>query len=206
MTEIIILAVITLALGFKLYQLLGTQHTDEPRQNNPYTAPDAPQKSDEQSTKPALNLQEDGAQDESGFDQQPASRLAQIQRADPSFDPEHFMKGAGTAFHMIVTAFAEGDKESLRDLLSDEIYQVFSAEIDRRTAPQHVSILDPLDIEIVEASLFGNIASIQLKIRSVQEISNGDEREPEMIQRTDLWRFRRDIRDDNPNWVLAETH
>src|SRR4029077_11415295 len=47
-----------------------------------------------------------------------AEGLNQIRRADPSFDPSSFVEGARTAFEMIVGAFANGDKEALRPLLS----------------------------------------------------------------------------------------
>ena len=42
-----------------------------------------------------------------------AEGLNRIRRADPSFDPSHFIEGARTAFEMIVAAFAKGDKASL---------------------------------------------------------------------------------------------
>src|SRR5215469_18275873 len=51
-----------------------------------------------------------------------AEGLKQIRRADPNFDPAHFIEGARAAFEMIVGGFAKGDKAALRPLLSDEVF------------------------------------------------------------------------------------
>ena len=58
--------------------------------------------------------------------------LAQIGVADRRFDPEEFVVGARVAFEMVVTAFAKGDKDALRPLLSDEVYDNFTTAIDAR--------------------------------------------------------------------------
>ena len=51
-----------------------------------------------------------------------AAGLDAIATADPSFDAKHFITGARTAYEMIVTTFAEGDRRQLRSLLSREAY------------------------------------------------------------------------------------
>ena len=42
----------------------------------------------------------------------------EIARAEPSFDAAGFLDGAKAAYEMIVTAFAQGDRKTLKDLLS----------------------------------------------------------------------------------------
>ena len=56
-----------------------------------------------------------------------AKKLQAIAEADRSFDPKHFLTGARAAYEMIVTAFAEGDRKSLKQLLSREVFDSFSA-------------------------------------------------------------------------------
>src|SRR6516165_12020703 len=58
-----------------------------------------------------------------------ASGLDTIVAADPSFDAKHFITGARTAYEMIVTAFASGDRRQLRSFLSREVYDGFDAAI-----------------------------------------------------------------------------
>ena len=55
-----------------------------------------------------------------------------ITKASPDFDPEHFLAGARVAYEMIVTAFAQGDRASLKNLLAPDVYDGFVAAITER--------------------------------------------------------------------------
>jgi predicted lipid-binding transport protein (Tim44 family) len=144
-----------------------------------------------------------------------AAGLARIHDADPGFDPPQFLEGARVAFEMIVAAFAEGDKDRLRPLLSDEVYRPFCTAIDERGAAHETlesRILALKQIDISEAELDGRTARVTLKIVSDQinvvrahdgSIVDGD---PEhAIEKTDFWTFARDTRSPNPNWELVAT-
>jgi len=144
-----------------------------------------------------------------------AAGLARIRAADPSFDPPQFLEGARAAFEMIVAAFAEGDKAKLRPLLSDEVYQPFSAAIDDRSAAHETlesRILALKQLDIVAAELAGRMARVTLKLVSDQinvlrahdgSVVDGD---PEhAIEKTDFWTFARDTSSADPNWVLVAT-
>jgi len=144
-----------------------------------------------------------------------AAGLARIHDADPSFDPPQFLEGARAAFGMIVAAFAEGDKDKLRPLLSDEVYRPFCTAIDERSAAHETlesRILALKQIDISEAELDGRAARVTLKIVSDQinvvrahdgSIVDGD---PEhAIEKTDFWTFARDTRSADPNWALVAT-
>ena len=48
---------------------------------------------------------------------------------DPSFNPKEFINGAKLAYEMIVVAFADGDRKTLKNLLSREVYEGFDAAI-----------------------------------------------------------------------------
>jgi predicted lipid-binding transport protein (Tim44 family) len=141
--------------------------------------------------------------------------LDRIHRADPGFDPEHFVAGARAAFELVVSAFANGDKAALRPLLSDEVYQPFVATIDERAAAgetleTRIVRLDSLDI--TSAELVGHIARITARFVSGQinltrardgSIVDGDPEQP--VEKTDFWTFARDTRSTDPNWALAAT-
>jgi predicted lipid-binding transport protein (Tim44 family) len=144
-----------------------------------------------------------------------ADGLNRIRRADPSFDPSQFLQGARTAFEMIVSAYAKGDKAVLRPLLSDEVYQPFAATIDERTAAKETIETRDLhldDAEIVDADLSGRTARATVKLVSRQisvtramdgSIVDGDPENP--VEKTDYWTFARDTRTTDPNWVLVAT-
>jgi predicted lipid-binding transport protein (Tim44 family) len=144
-----------------------------------------------------------------------AEGVNQIRRADRSFDPTQFLEGARTAFEMIVTAFAKGDKEALRPLLSGEVFQQFVTAIDERIAAKETleTRIEKLDsADIVEAELSGPTSQITAKLVSHQinvtramdgSIVDGDPEHP--IEKTDYWTFARDTRSSDPNWVLVAT-
>jgi predicted lipid-binding transport protein (Tim44 family) len=144
-----------------------------------------------------------------------AGGLTEIYRADPSFDPAHFLEGVRTAFDMIVTAFAGGDKAALRPLLSDEVFQQFVSAIDDRAAAKETletRILRLDNADIVEAELLGRNAQVTVKLTSHQtnvtramdgSIVDGDPEHP--TEKTDYWTFARDTRSADPNWVLVAT-
>ena len=144
-----------------------------------------------------------------------AGALTEIHRADPSFDPAHFLEGARTAFDMIVTAFASGEKVALRPLLSDEVFQQFVSAIDDRAAAKETletRILRLDNADIVEAELLGRNAHVTVKLTSHQinvtramdgSIVDGDPEHP--TEKTDYWTFSRDTRSSDPNWVLVAT-
>jgi predicted lipid-binding transport protein (Tim44 family) len=144
-----------------------------------------------------------------------ATGLARIRAADPGFDPTGFLEGARIAFETIVGAFAAGDQQRLRPLLSDEVYAPFAAAIDERrsareTLETRVQALKRLDI--VEAGISGRIARVTVKFVSDQfnvlrahdgSIVDGD---PEhAVEKTDFWSFARDTRAADPNWALVAT-
>jgi predicted lipid-binding transport protein (Tim44 family) len=152
-------------------------------------------------------------------DGKPAAGLAEsldrLRRADPSFDPPHFIEGARIAFEMIVSAFAAGDKEALRPLLSDEVYRQFTSAIDERAAARESleTRIERLDgVDIVGAELADQAARVTVELTSHQvnvtramdgSIVDGDPQNS--AEKTDRWTFARNIRSPDPNWVLVAT-
>jgi predicted lipid-binding transport protein (Tim44 family) len=145
--------------------------------------------------------------------------LLDIAKLDPSFDPEAFLSGAGRAYEMIVSAFAEGNRRMLRDLLSKEVYDGFSAAISEREArgetidQQFVGIKKA---ELTEAELKSGVASLTVRYMSELisathdksgEVISGDAQKFKDV--TDIWTFSRDISTakarSNPNWKLVGT-
>lgn len=146
--------------------------------------------------------------------------LSEIARQDPAFDPEHFIRGAKQAYEMIVTAFAEGNRKILRDLLNPEVYESFAGEIaERETRGEQIdqSFVGIGKAEIVEAELgLDKMANLTVRfasqlIKAVRDragaVIDGDEQR--VIEVTDIWTFSRDISTErgrgNLNWQLAAT-
>lgn len=76
-----------------------------------------------------------------------ARGLEQVVQVEPGFDPRAFLEGAKGAYETIVTAFAKGDRKTLRALLSREVCEGFERAIDRLAAykaPRAIRFLNAL--------------------------------------------------------------
>ncbi len=134
---------------------------------------------------------------------------------DPSFDPTHFVAGARAAYEMIVSAYAEGDRRTLKGLLGREVYDGFDAAIGERekrgeTVENRFVSVDACDITAAE--LRGKNAQLtvkfQSKLVSATRDKNGnviDGNAERVSDVTDVWTFARDVSSRDPNWKLVAT-
>jgi predicted lipid-binding transport protein (Tim44 family) len=129
-----------------------------------------------------------------GSNESVAKGLMDIARSDTTFEPDEFLKGAKMAYEIIVTSYAEGNKRSLKDLLSREVYEGFAGAItDRETRG-----------ETVEQSFVGmKSAEITATRDKAGEVILGDPKKIKEV--TDIWTFSRDVGSRNPNWRLIAT-
>ncbi len=143
----------------------------------------------------------------------PAGRaLASIKAADRRFDPAQFLAGAEHAFRMIVAAFAAGDRAKLRQLLTDETFAAFDRVVAQRIEAgetQRSEIRDIETVEITEAALSGQVASIVVKFVS-RQINLTLDKAGQPVAGTDavteigdLWTFERRLGQSDPTWRLA---
>jgi predicted lipid-binding transport protein (Tim44 family) len=141
--------------------------------------------------------------------------LLDIVRVDPTFDPGHFLQGAKAAYEIIVTAFAEGNRRALKDLLSSDVFEGFSSAIaERENKGEQIdqSFVGIKSADLVEAELKGGFAQLTVKFVSelisatrdrAGEVITGD---PKRIREvTDIWTFAREAISRNPNWKLVAT-
>lgn len=141
--------------------------------------------------------------------------LEQIRAADPNFTATGFLQGAKAAFEMIVQAFVRGDEAALRPLLSDEVFENFSAAVrSRRDAHEtcETELVRINSTDLVEARMEDRTARLTVRFVSQQVIVVKDDQgkvvegnPSRSVQITDMWSFARDTRSPNPNWLLVAT-
>ena len=145
--------------------------------------------------------------------------LMAIGKADPAFDPQAFLAGARKAYEMIVTAFAEGNRRVLKDLLSREVLDGFAAEItarERRGEAIDQSFVGINKADITDAEVSGGAAHITVRFVSelisatrdrAGAVTSGDPQKVKEV--TDVWTFSRDVSTASArrvlNWRLAGT-
>jgi len=144
-----------------------------------------------------------------------AAGLDAIVGADPGFDAKHFLTGARAAYEMIVNAYAEGDRRTLKNLLSREVYDGFDSAIGERekkgeTVESRFVAIEKAEITAAELRQ----KTAQVTVRFVAQLvsatrdKNGnviDGSADRVSDITDVWTFARDTTSRDPNWKLVAT-
>ena len=138
--------------------------------------------------------------------------MAEMQAVDRRFEPAQFLAGAEHAFRMIVAAFAAGERDRLRPLLTAETFAAFEGVIAAREAAQHTQRTDLRSIEevtITDAVLAGQHATLSVRFVSNQvNITSDATGQPvagtdAVTEIHDLWSFVRDLGQPDLTWRLA---
>lgn len=138
----------------------------------------------------------------------PLTGLAALKDRDPSFDVSNFLRGAKSAYEMVVLAYAKGDRDTLRNLTSDSVYQTFDKAISERDADgrtEAVEFLQPPRADLESAEMSGNLARVRVRfLAEFRTRSKGPEGEAVDDRRTaEIWTFERSVDSRDPNWALA---
>jgi predicted lipid-binding transport protein (Tim44 family) len=227
----ILFLVLAVFILLRLRSVLGTRTGTErppfdPFQRRDQATPAAPGKADNVVSLPGRTqepeapvLPPEPAPDRWGSVAEPGTPLARqldaIAAADPNFALRSFTDGAKAAYEMIVGAFAQGDRKTLRQLLSKDVYDNFASVIDEREKRGETvqsSFVSIDKAEIVGAELEGSNAHVTVRFLSKLISATRDrsgtivDGNPERVADvTDLWTFSRDTNNRDPNWKLIAT-
>lgn len=134
---------------------------------------------------------------------------------DPGFDPGEFLEGARSAYEMIVTAFADGDRKTLQSLLSPDVYDEFLEAIsarEKRDEKVESSFVSIDKVTLKDAKLSGSTARLVVEFVSQMITATRDDDNKvidgdpsQIVQIKDVWTFARDLTSSNPNWRLVAT-
>ena len=210
--EIVLLAMVALFVGLRLYSVLGrrTGHEQQPVITRPEPVASA---------EPAVAVADAAPEraDGSGLAYQDgaAAGIRAIVSADPHFDVARFLEGAQAAYRMILEAFWKADREELAYLVGDDVRATFEQAIAEREAAGHKLDNRLIRVEravIESASLDRKLASITVRFDAdIAAVTRNEEGEviagslTDAVETHDVWTFRRTLGSDDPNWLLAET-
>jgi predicted lipid-binding transport protein (Tim44 family) len=224
--DIIILAMVAGFIILRLRSTLGRRTGHDPRTtrdnvpSNPYGRGQDRQASDRSQdnvvTLPGGRRERDSADIEPAYQGTPLEpALVQIKIADPGFTATRFLEGAAKAFEIIVAAFARHDTDTLKPLLSPQVFSRFASAIQDReergeTMETELVVLKPPKLE--SAEMQGSRAVLGVRFQSEQinlvkdkdgNVIEGDRDHVENV--IDIWTFQRDTASNDPNWVLIST-
>ena len=209
--EIVLLAMVALFVGLRLYSVLGRRTGHE---QQPVTRPEAVPGAE---SVPTMTDVAPERSEPSGlaYEDKAATGIRAIISADPSFDVSRFLEGAQAAYRMILEAYWKGDRDELSQLAGDEVRAAFEQAITERDAAGHKLDNRLITIEravIEEAELVGREASISVRFDAdIAAITRTEAGEvvagslTDAIVTHDIWTFRRTLGSSDPNWLLVDT-
>lgn len=140
--------------------------------------------------------------------------LAAIRAADKNFSPHFFIDGAKGAYSMILEAFAEGDRDFLKTMLTPDVFAVYDEAISDREAKDLTQITDLARIksaEIVDAELEGKRAKVSVEFNSelssalVDADGQAVSGDPDLLNDIrEVWVFERLLSAKEPDWSLSD--
>ena len=213
MAVIVILALVALFIGLRLYAVLGERTGHE---QQPILKPADPEARVE--PRAAHSAAAGFASPDAGdmaYLPTAGPGVRAILAADPSFDVARFLEGARAAYRMILEAYWKGDLDTLRPHVDDHVYETFAGAVEQRSKDGFKLDNRLIAIEqalIAEATLERSVAILTIRFEAdIAAVTRNSEGEvvagslSDAIQTRDLWTFRRDISSSDPNWLLIET-
>ena len=130
-------------------------------------------------------------------------------------EKKEFLKGAQIAYETIVTNFSKGKLKDIKSLLDLNVYEQFNSALNERNSKNYSSETTFVGInsaEIKDHKQNKNMLEVTVEFVSEiiscikdkeNKIISGD---PEKIKKVhDVWKFSKDSRSNNPNWLLIDT-
>ena len=213
--EIVILALIAAFLGLRLYSVLGkrAEHEEEgvPRHLERSGSLDG----DRPVTKPVTVVARTESRPLEGAVPATERGVREIAAVDQDFDITGFLDGAKGAYAMILEAFWNGDRETLRALCDDDVFAGFDNAIEqRKTAGETLDnkLIRIEDATIRSAELDGRMARVAvLFVADIATVTRDRDGMvvagslDDAIESRDIWTFSRNVESHDPNWLLDET-
>ena len=223
--EIVLLAMVAAFLGLRLYSVLGKrtgheqEHTPRNIENGLDKRPTDRSALDENRDSPIPDIVPASSapvpQPTMIYDAAAESGMRSIIGADRNFDAGRFIEGAKAAYGMILEAFWNGDREQLKELCDDDVYESFVSAIEARE--KNGEVLENRLVRIEEARISDadydrRIARITVRfdadIAAVVKDKDGTligGSLTDAVETHDVWTFMRDLSSADPNWILDET-
>ncbi|AOL95789.1 lipid-binding transport protein, Tim44family [Porphyrobacter sp. LM 6] len=212
--EIVLLAMVAAFLGLRLYSVLG-RRAEQEEESVPqrFDADDKP--SGLPRPAPAAPVVAPRPPELEGVMPAVERGLREIAAADSRFNISQFLEGARAAYRMVLEAFWKGDRETLRELCDDDVYEGFIAAIDAREAAAETlenTLIRIEEVRVHSASLDGRTARIALLfVADIAALTRDKDGNiiggslDDAIESRDVWTFSRNVTARDPNWLLDET-
>ena len=211
--QLLVLAGIAIFLILRLKSVLGTRDGFEgPVQRGPSPAGSRRQDFEVIDGGPDRDITDHVAEDSEA-----AAALAEMKRAEPSFNVTEFLQGARGAYEMILMAFERGKLDEVTPFLSEDVYETFAQVVDAREEQGltiEADFAGVREVSLSDAAFDPASKRAEITMKFVGELTsvvrNKDgeivEGKPGHSKRQkDVWTFERSMGANDPNWRLVAT-
>ena len=129
-------------------------------------------------------------------------KLLKIYEVVENFDHKSFLEGAKKAFEIIISAYNQGEKKTLKGLVSKDVFAAFGKAIDNKTNNPNSQFYSLVIEGVEDAKVENNVVKITLRFTS-EQFTNDDEKT--VIKKQDLWTFEKKADSKSPEWILTFT-
>lgn len=217
--DLVFLAVIVLLLVLRLRSVLGTRPASEEKNRNSVDNDRETSKivdiSEYRTVENVSNATEADNFEKTDNTPEVIQSLRKIKETFPTFNLPDFMQKAPKAFEYIAQAFAAGNKEDLKPLLSADLYKKFEKVIDERIQKGQTaefSLIGFKKIRLLKAEIIGDFVELTVEFETEQTNLVKDSEgktiigDPTYIETvTDIWTLRKNMKTSTPVWILAAT-
>ena len=129
-------------------------------------------------------------------------KLAIVYKKVSTFDHKTFLEGAKKAFEIIITAFNQGDKNTLKGLVSKDVFSAFESAINEGSNNPRSQFYSLVVDSIEDAKVANGKISIAVNFISEQIVSENEEN---IIKNKDTWVFEKPDTSSTTAWILVST-
>jgi len=129
-----------------------------------------------------------------------------------NLDLSLFLRGSDNALEMTMDAFSKKDVDTLKALLSKNLFEEFKKQLDsveKKKQSIKSSIIAVLEQEIVDIKIKSKFIHIDVKFKTEQinfieddkeKVVSGDKNKIEIIE--EIWSFKKDLNSKDNNWQI----
>ena len=210
--EIIVFAILSLYLFFRLWSVLGTRTGNEKKRDHFNIKNE--EVSDDNVVVFSKRANNTMQTEQSDFSSLVTNQINKLIKLDSGFDPITFLRGAQAAFQTIIKAYTEANHRALKNLLSDSVYEQFATAIEdreKKNLRQETEIED-ISAEILNIDILEDRAQITIRFKSQQMVATFNESGESFdnpsrlhVPMIDVWTFEKKFNSKSSIWLLIRT-
>lgn len=144
-----------------------------------------------------------------------AAVVKEMKQYDKDFRLSDFIENATYAFEVVLEAFTDGDKKTLKSLLSKDVYKVFESALEDRESQGLIlentlvrveeAVIEDIQIDLGIGRIDMRFVTEQVPIikNKAGEIIDGNPNQIDQV--VDYWSFERNLQSSNPQWTVIST-